>query len=129
MKDGLLMGMTRIGFDDDSMIYEEEEYTKKNTHNFLADSGNIMISNTHNSINNDNNNDESNNNEEQQKTLSLNTSNSLRSTFNEPNILIEDCFSNIYYIPMNTPSVFSESKNAYQFIYKSNSKSKIYPKK
>lgn len=126
MKDGLLVGMNRYGFDDDSMIYEEEN-TKKNTNNFLADSGNIMIS----SINNENNYDENNNDENnynEQKTLSLNTSNSLRSTFNEPNIMIEDCFSNIYYIPMNTPSVFSESKNAHQFIYKSNPKSNINTK-
>jgi hypothetical protein len=103
--------MNRSGFEDDSMIYEEENTKNKNKN--LGNSINLMLSDDTLSSG-------------RQQILSPDIMNPNGNSINEANSsMFEDSYTNIYYIPMNRPSKFSSDKMAHQFTYKSNPKSRI----
>ena len=111
------------GFNDDSMISEEEDSRIKSNNNFL------IKSNTNISVE-----------KELNKPCLTQKENTIKGNFevlnpNEMNaqdyrnyteVMLEDLFSNSYVIPMNRPSKFSTSKMGYKFIYESNSKINSY---
>ena len=101
--------MNRSGFEDDSMIYEEENTKNKNKN--LSNSINITLS-------------DDNISNGRQQILAPDILNPNGSSINEANSsMFENSYTNIYYIPMNRPSKFSSDKMAHQFTYKSNPKS------
>ena len=129
------------GFNDDSMISDEDDLRSRVNSNFLIKSSLSINEDKDKDSDKDKN---KGSNKDNDKDINLDIyghSNSIQSNFeilspdgidiNNPgndykNVVFEELFSNAYMIPTNRPSKYSTSRMSYQFIYESKSKIKSY---
>ena len=127
------------GFNDDSMISEEDDRRGRMNSNFLIKSSSSINEEKEKELEKEKK-KEKNKGKELQEDIYSHT-NSIQSTFeimspdgidlNIPgndikNVIFSEMFTNAYMIPTNRPSKYSNSRMAYQFVYESKSKITSY---